>query len=220
MAKAHEYADFPEGCWPSLRLSTAIVQHAPAGPAAITSLRRTGRSMKRLMTGLAVAATALTATVMIAGSAHAGVQPPPGVPPNFGTSVLQSRGASIHLRWRRRRMQQRGGAPAYFALAGGPSDPCLTCAVCDRSRAQGAITSAVRVLEDAENALREDPQVNVSAAAYSARTVAGALYPGWSRPDHTHIMIIRVCPARPCSQALHQCTSDIVRPSYTGCRSA
>jgi hypothetical protein len=39
--------------------------------------------MKRLMTGLAVAATALTATAMIAGSAHAGVQPPPGVPSNY-----------------------------------------------------------------------------------------------------------------------------------------
>ena len=39
--------------------------------------------MKRVMTGLAVVATAVTATVVIAGSAHADVQPPPGVPANY-----------------------------------------------------------------------------------------------------------------------------------------
>jgi hypothetical protein len=39
--------------------------------------------MKRLMTGLAAAATALTATVVIAGSAHADVPRPPGVPPGY-----------------------------------------------------------------------------------------------------------------------------------------
>ena len=39
--------------------------------------------MKRVMTGLAVVATALTATAMIAGSAHADVPRPPGVPANY-----------------------------------------------------------------------------------------------------------------------------------------
>jgi hypothetical protein len=39
--------------------------------------------MKRLMTGLAVVATALTATVVIAGSAHADPTRPPGVPANY-----------------------------------------------------------------------------------------------------------------------------------------
>jgi hypothetical protein len=39
--------------------------------------------MKRVMTGLAVLATALTATVVIAGSAHADVPHPPGAPANY-----------------------------------------------------------------------------------------------------------------------------------------
>ena len=39
--------------------------------------------MKRLMTGLAVVATALTATVVIAGSAHADVPHPPGAPTDY-----------------------------------------------------------------------------------------------------------------------------------------
>jgi hypothetical protein len=39
--------------------------------------------MKRVMAGLAVVATALTATVVIAGSARADVPRPPGVPANY-----------------------------------------------------------------------------------------------------------------------------------------
>jgi hypothetical protein len=39
--------------------------------------------MKRVVTGLAAVATALTATVVIAGSAHADVPRPPGVPANY-----------------------------------------------------------------------------------------------------------------------------------------